>query len=195
LNLYSQFPVYVNIEPDGNCHLVAFYNSNPTEFYLTPFPSLTYRTLGGIFDIYIFMGPTPIQAIEQFQLAFGLPKLQPYWSYGLQIGSYNYGNLQTLDRFVQNFTNSKLPFDSVFIGTEYMQNSSMFSLSPSFYGINNFCNAMHTQSRSVVFTFIPGIVNKTSHYPYKIGTPNNKVWIYENFFSTPFIGKVKINKK
>jgi hypothetical protein len=37
------------------------------EIFLTPFPSLTFRTTGGIFDIYIFMGPTPIEAISQFQ--------------------------------------------------------------------------------------------------------------------------------
>ncbi len=62
--------MYLNIEPDGQSHLVVFYNSNPAEIYLTPFPSLTYRTIGGIFDIYIFMGPTPIEAIAQFQQVF-----------------------------------------------------------------------------------------------------------------------------
>jgi hypothetical protein len=30
INLYSQFPSYLNIEPDGNSHLVVFYNSNPS---------------------------------------------------------------------------------------------------------------------------------------------------------------------
>ena len=79
--------MYLNIEPDGNSHVVVFYNSNPSgrfsikfkfkykskyfyyfkEIFLTPYPSLTYRTTGGIFDIYIFMGPTPIEAIAQFQ--------------------------------------------------------------------------------------------------------------------------------
>jgi lysosomal alpha-glucosidase len=34
---------------------------------LTPFPSLTYRTIGGILDIYIFTGPTPVKALEQAQ--------------------------------------------------------------------------------------------------------------------------------
>jgi len=66
-NLYSQFPMYLNIEPDGSSNVVVFYNSNPSEFYLTPFPSLTFRAIGGILDIYIFTGPTPIQALEQFQ--------------------------------------------------------------------------------------------------------------------------------
>ena len=30
INLYSQFPCYLNIEPDGKSHLVVFYNSNPS---------------------------------------------------------------------------------------------------------------------------------------------------------------------
>lgn len=29
-NLYSQFPMYLNVEPDGNSHVVVFYNSNPS---------------------------------------------------------------------------------------------------------------------------------------------------------------------
>lgn len=33
-NLYSQFPMYLNIEPDGNSHLVVFYNSNPSGLYI-----------------------------------------------------------------------------------------------------------------------------------------------------------------
>lgn len=29
-NLYSQFPMYINIERDGSCNVVVFYNSNPS---------------------------------------------------------------------------------------------------------------------------------------------------------------------
>ena len=77
--------MYLNIEKDGSSNVVVFYNSNPSgnflvfsyyfklflmtwnqEFYLTPTPSLTYRTIGGILEIYIFTGPTPIQALEQY---------------------------------------------------------------------------------------------------------------------------------
>ena len=66
--------MYLNIEPDGNSHVVVFYNSNPSgrfsikfkfkykskyfyyfkEIFLTPYPSLTYIT-------------TAIEAIAQFQ--------------------------------------------------------------------------------------------------------------------------------
>ena len=114
LNTYSQFPMYLNIEPDGNSHVVVFYNSNPSEFYLTPFPSATFRSIGGIFDIYIFMGPTPIQAIEQFQQAFGLPKLPPYWSLGLQTGARKYDDSNRLREFINNLKETKIPFVSAY---------------------------------------------------------------------------------
>ena len=33
---------------------------------LMPAPALTYRTIGGILDISIFLGPTPEQVIQQY---------------------------------------------------------------------------------------------------------------------------------
>lgn len=77
---------------------------------MTPFPSLTFRSIGGILDIYIFTGPTPIQAIEQYQQAFGLPVLPPYWSLGLQIGAKKFLNSDHLVEFIDDFKKTKLPF-------------------------------------------------------------------------------------
>jgi hypothetical protein len=45
-----------------------------------------------------------------FIQAFGLPRLPPYWSLGLQIGADGYSNLQNMKDFVQSFKNSSLPF-------------------------------------------------------------------------------------
>ena len=87
--------------------IILFYN---LEFYLTPFPSLTYRSIGGILDMYIFMGPTPVQALEQYQQAFGLPKLPPYWSLGLQISAKNYKDSTSLRNFISRFKKTNLPF-------------------------------------------------------------------------------------
>lgn len=48
------------------------------EIYLTPFPSLTFRTIGGILDIYIFSGPTPVRALEQAQQVKNFTHFQTY---------------------------------------------------------------------------------------------------------------------
>lgn len=37
-----------------------------TEFVLQPTPGYVYRTIGGLLDIYIFLGPTVEEAVEQF---------------------------------------------------------------------------------------------------------------------------------
>jgi alpha-glucosidase (family GH31 glycosyl hydrolase) len=89
--------------------------------------------MGGILDIYIFTGPTPIQAIEQFQQvrilftnipksdwcsiffywkAFGLPKLPPYWSLGLQVGVENFRDSRHVRELIQTLKKSKLGFVS-----------------------------------------------------------------------------------
>jgi hypothetical protein len=81
--------------------------------------------------MYIFTGPTPIKAVEQFQKvklgqiiilfsrtlfsillfkAFGTPKLPPLWSLGLQIGAKKYGNILHLRNFTKSFRDSKIPF-------------------------------------------------------------------------------------
>ncbi len=66
LNLYGHQPFYMGIEENGRAYGVLFYNSNVNEFYTQPNPSLTYRSLGGVFDIYLLMGPTPDLVIEQY---------------------------------------------------------------------------------------------------------------------------------
>jgi alpha-glucosidase (family GH31 glycosyl hydrolase) len=190
-NLYSQFPMYLNIEPDGNSHVVVFHNSNPSEFYLTPNPSLTYRSIGGIFDIFIFMGPTPVQALEQFQQAFGMPKLPPLWSLGLQIGAKNYLNSLMMRSFVKSFKDSKLPFDSVFLGVEHLREGSMFTLSNHFWDLNAFVGELRRDRRAIILKWIPAITNTTQNYPFSEGVSRKRYWILENFFSTGVTGKLK----
>lgn len=43
---------------------------NPFFFFsdvsLSPNPSLTFRTIGGILDFYVFLGPTPENVVQQY---------------------------------------------------------------------------------------------------------------------------------
>lgn len=86
-NLYGQQPAYINVEQDGSTHMVLILNANAagnieimssdyfgcvlrlkfiTDVTLMPSPGLTYRTIGGVLDIYFFMGPGPEEAVNQY---------------------------------------------------------------------------------------------------------------------------------
>jgi hypothetical protein len=49
-----------------NVHGQFFLNSNAMDVDLQPLPALTYTTIGGIIDLYIFTGPTPQDVIQQY---------------------------------------------------------------------------------------------------------------------------------
>ena len=57
-------------------------NSNGMDITVTN-SSISYRMIGGLVDLYFFMGPTPHAVIEQLTYVVGRPMMAPYWSLGL----------------------------------------------------------------------------------------------------------------
>jgi len=44
------------------------------------------RTIGGILDIYFFLGPSPEGVIQQYHQVIGTSVMPPFWALGLQQG-------------------------------------------------------------------------------------------------------------
>jgi alpha-glucosidase (family GH31 glycosyl hydrolase) len=56
-------------------------NSNAMEVVLTE-DTLSWRMTGGIIDVYMLMGPSPSQVLQQLTAIIGRPALPPLWSLG-----------------------------------------------------------------------------------------------------------------
>jgi len=69
-------PFHINLEVSKknqiDAHGQFFLNSNAMDIDLQPLPALTYTTIGGIIDLYIFTGPTMENVIEQYWTIVGV---------------------------------------------------------------------------------------------------------------------------
>jgi len=122
------------VENDGNAHSVAFINSNAQgnyiteenlnwksgitykiycffvpEFVISPAPGYTYRTIGGLLDIYLFLGPTPEDTVRQFTEAIGRQPIPPYWGLGFQLSRWGYNTIDKMQAAVNRTKTASIP--------------------------------------------------------------------------------------
>ncbi|XP_065279866.1 sucrase-isomaltase, intestinal-like [Emys orbicularis] len=109
-NLYGVHPFYMCIESDSNTHGILLLNSNAQDITLSPNPSLTFRTIGGILDFYVFLGPTPENVVQQYTEAIGRPHFPSYWSLGFQLSRYGYGSLDVVKKTVDRMRQYGIPY-------------------------------------------------------------------------------------
>ncbi|GAB6030870.1 hypothetical protein CHUAL_007705 [Chamberlinius hualienensis] len=128
-NLYGVQPFYMNVENDGNANGVFFLNSNAMEIELQPNPALTYWTIGGILDFYIFLGPTPEQVAQQYSQLVGHQYMPPYWSLGFQLSRWGYTDTNEMRSVIQNMRDAQIPYDVQYTDIDYMDGYKDFTLS------------------------------------------------------------------
>ena len=114
-NLYGTHPFYISIEEDGQTFGVLIFNSNAQDYKLNEYEDnqsmLTYRTLGGILDLFVFAGPRPEDVIRQYQMVIGKPYMPPYWALGFQLCRYGYNTLDNMKAAMQRTLDGNIPLD------------------------------------------------------------------------------------
>ncbi|XP_078486588.1 sucrase-isomaltase, intestinal [Ciona intestinalis] len=167
-NLYGYHPFHLTMEKQGSAHGVLLLNSNAMEVELTPLPSITYRTIGGILDFYLFLGPTPNEVVQQYSSAVGKPMQPPYWALGFQLCKYGYGNMDELRTVVDGMRNYQIPYDVQYGDIDYMDRQLDFTIDPINYpNLPTFVNTMREDYKMrYVVILDPAIsANETDPYP------------------------------
>ncbi|NWU11764.1 MGA protein, partial [Cephalopterus ornatus] len=202
LNSYGYHPFYMALEEDGNAHGVLLLNSNAMDVSFQPAPALTYRTIGGILDFYMFLGPTPEMVVQQYTELIGRPVMPAYWSLGFQLARYGYTNDTEVSQLVDDMKAADIPHDVQYVDIDYMERQLDFTLSSRFAGLPALVNRIkEEEGMRFIIILDPTISGNETDYPaFQRGVENNvfitrpdsneiiysKVW--------PFLPGVEVNE-
>uniref|UniRef100_A0A8C3DHQ6 alpha-glucosidase n=1 Tax=Corvus moneduloides TaxID=1196302 RepID=A0A8C3DHQ6_CORMO len=191
-NLYGVHPFYMCVEPDSNAHGVLLLNSNAQDVTLSPNPALTFRTIGGILDFYLFMGPTPENVVQQYTEAIGRPHMPAYWSLGFQLSRWGYGSLDVLKETVNRMEHHDIPYDVQHFDIDYMERRLDFTYDKvNFAGLPEFMKDLKKKGKHNVVILDPFITKDEepgTYRPYELGQEMG-VWVNNSDGVTPAVGQ------
>ncbi|XP_032896705.1 lysosomal alpha-glucosidase-like [Amblyraja radiata] len=192
INLYGVHPFYLSLEPDGKSHGVFLLNSNAMDVALQPTPALTWRTIGGILDFYIFMGPDPNSVIQQYLEVIGLPSMVSAWGLGFHLCRWGYESSNATWEVVKQMRKAGMPQDAQWNDIDYMTGYRDFTFDPkNFASLPQLVADLHSHGQQYVMILDPGISSSQppgSYWPYDEGL-KREVFITDTSGS-PLIGKV-----
>lgn len=191
-NLYGSHPFYLAMEPSGKAHGVFLLNSNAMDIVLQPLPALTYRVIGGVLDLYVFLGPTPNDVLQQYTEVVGRPFLPPYWSLGYHQCRFGYGSANRTREVWQRTRDAGIPFDTQWNDIDYMQDRNDFTVSSDTYkNLPQLVQDIHEAGMHYVPIFDPGVSASETPGTYPPWDEGLHLGVFvRNHTNQPFIGKV-----
>lgn len=188
-NLYSSFPFYVQLS-NGVASGALLLNSNGMDVTLES-TSLTFKAVGGIMDLYVFVGSTPNDVVSQYTSIVGRPTMMPYWSLGFHNCKYGYKSVYEVEDIVKKYANANIPLDTQWMDIDYMQNYRDFTFDSSNFPtseVNSFVSSLHTNGQHFVPIIDPGIMVYSGYDAYEQGMKDG-IFI-KDISGSPYLGQV-----
>lgn len=165
-------------DPSGRMHGVLLLNSNAMDYSFQSTPSLTIRTIGGILDFFVFLGPSPEQVIEQYTSLVGRSILPPYWSLGFQLSRWDYSNLTHMQNVVKRNRDAGVPLDVQYADIDYMEAAKDFTLDAKNYrGLKEYFHQLNEEGVRTIVILDPGTMNNLKDYSPTIEGMKKDVYI------------------
>ena len=154
-----------NEAPSGRMHGVLLLNSNAMDYSFDSTPSLTIRTIGGVLDFFVFLGPDPEQVIQQYTWLIGRSILPPYWSLGFQLSRWGYSNLTHMQHIVKRNRDAGIPLDIQYADIDYMDAEKIFTVDPKNYqDLKEYFAQLNNEGVRTIVILDPGAIDDQDHY-------------------------------
>lgn len=156
-------------------------------------PTIEYTTIGGLLDIYFFLGPTPESTVLQYTEAVGSPLLPSYWSLGFHLCRVGYSTIDRMQAAVNRTAQYGIPQDVQYGDIDIMHKNLDFTYSnENFPGLPEYVKEL--KSKGIKFVtiqdcFISSGENVDEYRPLKLGLEMD-VWVKQADGVTPVMGRV-----
>uniref|UniRef100_T1IZR3 P-type domain-containing protein n=1 Tax=Strigamia maritima TaxID=126957 RepID=T1IZR3_STRMM len=151
-NSHGAHPMYLCVEEDGNAHGLLLLNSYPMDIQHQPHPAITFNMLGGIIDIYLLLGPTPEDVIEQYTEIVGRPFMPPYWALGLHLHLPQIQLPNQALSAIKFMNKHNLTFDSVILDADIDMQRDDFT-----WMMKNLSSMLKERQQRIILSVQPGI--------------------------------------
>ncbi|KAJ3452729.1 acid alpha glucosidase relate [Anaeramoeba flamelloides] len=190
-NWYGVHPVYYQLNKNnGKFHALFLLNSNPMDVVLND-TSISWRTIGGIIDLFVFTGGTIYETMAQYQEVIGKPYRAAYWHLGWQQCRWGYKNISDVQNVVDNYNKYQIPLDTQWTDIDTMDNYKDFTFNPTTFPkteFKEFTDSLHAQHKHYIPIIDPGIKIESNYFAYELGNELD-IWV-KNSAGAPFFGQV-----
>ncbi|KAF9280299.1 hypothetical protein BGZ68_007334, partial [Mortierella alpina] len=133
---------------------------------------VTYKTIGGILDFTVFVGPKPEEVINQYTEVIGRPHMPPAWALGWHQSRYGYKTIDAVEATVQRYKKEGLPLDGMWIDIDYMDRFRDFTYDEARFPqsrMKALAANLASSNQSMVLIIDPGIPIAPGYEPYDSG--------------------------
>lgn len=132
-------------------------------------PALTFRSTGGIVDLFAFAGPAPADVVKQYHAVVGLPMLPLYAALGYHQCRDGYRTVERLQQVLAALNGARIPTDWIWSDIDHMDMLQDFTLDPTRFPPSEmaaFTSALHAQGKRYVLILDPAIHINATYGPY-----------------------------
>jgi len=160
--LYGSHPFHLNVEDsEGLSNGALLFNSNAMDVLLQPQPAITWRPIGGILDLFVFLGPKPDHVVREYVSLIGKPTIPPFWSLGYhQCRCCPAPHTLEQQKVIWKRTiDAGIPFDVQWNANEYIIKFNNFTVDNTTIGkFGNYVRHLHEIGMHYVPIIDPGIM-------------------------------------